>query len=367
MTGLLKDLMHEHADALAAPDLDVDAMVREGGRRVGRRRTTLVGGCAAVAVAAAVALPSVLSSAPEGTTDPLTGTFGAQDPVYAVGATLHVGGREVVLPTAVRSLVQTDHGVVHADRTGAVWSTTADGSQQVGTADRRFPQLVADGSLAAWVDTAADVPAFSVLDQTTGEVVSSALGNTSSMGTVRDEAEPAVVYALDGDVLYLRDPRGAVAWNHRTDDQRVLGDADGFTIDDVQGGQIAYQPAVQDSATPDYRVGPDLTSGRRLAAWSAFALSPGATYLLGEDEPDRATLFVVATGEAIDALPDGYAFFAGYGWVDDDTYVGIGLNKPWERTPVDLLTCDVAGACTVTAEAVGTLEDGLVLPFGEAE
>ncbi len=368
MTSLLQNLMHDRADALPAPHLDVEAMVRDGQRRVTRRRTALVGGGAAAAVVAALAIPSLLpTEARPVATDSFASALASHQPTYAVGTTLHVDGRTFAVPTAPKAMVQTDQGVVYADDKGGVWSTTSDGTLEVGATDRSNPQLVSDGSLAAWVDTADDVPAFAVLDQTTGGVISSPLNNVATTGTRRGQDSAAVVYALDGDDLYLRDPRGVVAWNHVTDDQRVLGDADGFAIDDVQDGQIAYRPREEGGSTESYRVGPDLTGGHRLEAWTGFALSPGASYLIGEDEPDRAKVFDIATGEVIDAVPDGYAFFAGYGWIDDDTYVGIGLNRPWNTTPVDLLTCEVRGGCTVSARGIGTVDGGVVLPFGEAD
>ena len=45
MTELLKDMMHDRADSLGAPDLDVLAMVREGNRRVhaGAMRSSVPG------------------------------------------------------------------------------------------------------------------------------------------------------------------------------------------------------------------------------------------------------------------------------------------------------------------------------------
>jgi hypothetical protein len=60
----------------------------------------------------------------------------------------------------------------------------------------------------------------------------------------------------------------------------------------------------------------------------------------------------------------GYGFFIGFGWVDNDTFVGIGLNEPWETSPADLLECEVHGACTVTGEAIGSIDGGLILPNG---
>ena len=47
MTGLLKDVMHDRADSLDAPDLDVAAMLRDGDRQVRRRLTGVVGAAAA--------------------------------------------------------------------------------------------------------------------------------------------------------------------------------------------------------------------------------------------------------------------------------------------------------------------------------
>ncbi len=264
----------------------------------------------------------------------------------------------------MKAFVQTTQGVVLSDTEGVVWSADGQGVVKVGRTDDRVPNLEADGPRAAWVDNSAKVPAFVVLDQASGEVVSSELTNEQGMGTLRDEANPAVIFALDGDELYVRDPRGALAWNFVTDDERVLGAANGFTIDDVRSDKIAYSSEEQSDTGSTYRVGTDLLSGKGLPVWDGFELSPGTTYLLGEDEPDKAAVFNVATGQVIDANQAGYDFFAGFGWVDDDTFVGLGLNKPYDSTPVDLLTCDVAGPCEVTAAAIGSVDDGIVLPNG---
>ena len=53
MTGLLSDVMHERAEGLERTAIDVAGIVREGDRRVRRRRTAVLGGAAALALAVA--------------------------------------------------------------------------------------------------------------------------------------------------------------------------------------------------------------------------------------------------------------------------------------------------------------------------
>lgn len=376
MTGLLKDTLEKHAQEVASPHFDVAVMVRDGHRTVRRRRTALVGGVAALAVAAGIALPQLLPggvdrAVPEPTVADGTGAFVA---AYAVGTTLYLGDRELELPTRPRTMVQTTSGVVYADEDGEVWATNTDRTDggpatrpaalPVGMTDRRFPELTADGDRAAWVETGGEVPEFAVLEHTDHSVVSSPLANDPATAPVGDARDPAVVYALDGDVVYLHDRRGAVAWNFLTDAQEVLeADADGFSIDDVQDGRIAYSPHPEDEDR--YRVGPDLRSGQAVDAWNGSVLSPAGTYLLGEDGPDSAAVFEVATGRRMGDPVTGHAFFGGYAWVDDDTYLGIGFDAEWDSSPVDILSCDVGGACETVLENLPTVQEGLRLPLGE--
>ena len=54
MTGVLKQAMDERADRLGGIPVDLDAITREGGRRVRRRRSAAVGVAGALAVTAIV-------------------------------------------------------------------------------------------------------------------------------------------------------------------------------------------------------------------------------------------------------------------------------------------------------------------------
>lgn len=95
-------------------------------------------------------------------------------------------------------------------------------------------------------------------------------------------------------------------------------------------------------------------------------LSDDGAYLLGETEPDAFAVFDVAAGtHELIGSPD-HDFLVGYRWLDRDTYLALGMSKPWDSTPVDLLRCDVVGGCTVAAPAIGSVGDGMVLPFGQS-
>ena len=94
MTELLKDLMHDRADTLGAPDLDVQGIVREGHRRVHRRRTAVVGAGVAAAVVAAIAVPTLLPEASQRATEEptLSAAFTAREASYAIGSEVHIDG-----------------------------------------------------------------------------------------------------------------------------------------------------------------------------------------------------------------------------------------------------------------------------------
>jgi hypothetical protein len=369
VTGLLKDVMHDRADSLDAPALALAAMVRDGDRRVAHRRGAAgLGLAAAAAAVVAFGLPAVWPG--DGTRaveeSPFAAAFRAHAPAYARGSTVHVDGRTFDVGHEVFALVQSSAGVVFTDPEGTVWASDGSGAPaEVGRTHATHPSLEADGSLVAWTERDGDLPVYAVLDQATGTgVVRSSLSATSGMGRLRDDPDPALVYAVDGGTVYVRDSRGLVAWDPATDAQRVVGPAGGFTVDDVKAGMIAHSTDAGRSGQATYRVGPALGEGTVLDAWNGFALSPDGRWLIGESDPDEAAVYDTTTGRATDARVDGYSFFVGYGWADEDTYVGLGLNKPYDAASVDLLSCDVGGGCTVTASGIGTVEDGVVVPLG---
>ncbi len=132
MTGLLTDVMHDRADTLDAPDLDVAAMVRDGDRRAGRRRVVgLVGLTAAsLVVAAGVTLPALLSG--DARDADVSAPVVSYDLAYAVGSTIHDGSRTVETDVRISALVQGVSGYVVADRQGRVHTVVDGESTQVG-------------------------------------------------------------------------------------------------------------------------------------------------------------------------------------------------------------------------------------------
>jgi hypothetical protein len=375
MTGLLHDLMHERADALDGPSIDVDGLVRAADRRVRRRRLALLGGTVAAAAVAALALPLALGGGDDGkdpvVTDPgLAGAFAAHEPSYAVGSVVHIQGLSVDVGRTIRAYVQTDDGVVFSDALGAVWSADGASVIQVGHVDAEVPLLRTDRPRAAWVDPLGHgdgVPLFTVLDQSIDEVVTDPLGNVAGMSVLADGKDPAVVYALDGTNAYVRDHRGAVVWDLTTGESRVLDPAaDGSTIDDVSDGVIAYTPSADTSGDGAYRIGSSLQSGIDLTLWNGYFFSPGGRYFLGEPESDDVRVIDTASGRPLPKDDQGYDYFGGYDWVDDTHYAALGVDQPYEDTRVDILSCEAAtGVCTTVAKAVGTLSGGLAIPVGE--
>jgi len=358
----LHDLMTTRSLAVEPPALDIQAIAAEGGRRVRRRR--VAAGSAVVCLSAlAVGLgPALMPDGRTGTTAAFAAAFGAAEPSYALGKVVHVDGRQFEVPTEVLAFVQTTRGVVYSDAAGDVWSATGDSDAvKVGTTTREAPRLVADGAHAAWgTAVSGGRTTWTVLDQSSGKT--KALEGDSDRGEFDND-----VQALDGTVLYLRDARGLVAWDFEAGTDRFLGAwRDDMEVVDVENGTIAHQYAAsRDAEDLTFRVGPALGEGRTVSLWNGLDLSPDATRVLGETEPDTFAVFDTASGETTELLPDGYAFFIGYRWVDAYTYLGLGLNRPWDPTPVDLLRCDVGAGCEVAAPAIGSIDAGMVLPIGK--
>ena len=155
MTGLLKDVMHDRADSLDAPDLDMVAMLRDGDRQVRRRRTGVIGAAAAsLVVVAGIAVPTLLSG--DSSRPDVAAPVVSYELAYAVGGTIHDGSRTVETGLAISALVQAPSGYVVADRQGRVHTVLDGEAQQVGRLadpDRGLSRLVSDDDVIAWVDS----------------------------------------------------------------------------------------------------------------------------------------------------------------------------------------------------------------------
>ena len=341
MTEKLKTLLHERATEpdFAMPDLE--ALVRDGDRRVRRRGAArIAGGLAVLAVAAAIAVPQ------------LGGGTGRDATVVAIA------------PGAGRSVTWATGSVIHS---GTVWSVRGQQVTEVGRTNAKHPRLVADeeGSLAGWVNTTGMGPAYLVLDQSTGETMSEGEATVRGKGGLATLAEPAYFYAIDGDTAYWRDDRGAVAVNFDSGDVRVIdaNPTDSFAILDAQDGLIAFEGLSDRGAS----VGRTPAEARPLAeSYSDMGrLSPDARYY--SSDANDPHVYDVRTGQRVRFdLHD--AFATGYEWLDARTLAVLAQQD--DQSPVQLLTCRVPeGACEVAVADLGSFDDlsaqGFSLPVGE--
>ncbi|KRF36002.1 hypothetical protein [Nocardioides sp. Soil805] len=371
MTGILEDVLHDRADSLAAPDLDVAAMVRDGERRARRGRVGVIAAVAAsVAVVGALAVPAVLPDREPGSTVAVQPR--AEPLVYAVGTSIHDGDTVIDTGVRIRALVQTESGYVVSDAAGDVLVVSGEGTDRVGRlADGEHPRFQTDGDLVAWVD-ASDGGSIAALDVSEGTTVEVALaswpGRTVVAGVERELGGAAQVAAVDGRTVYVSDRRGVLAWDpFGSGGTSLVAGPDGAEVEvvDVQNGVFAYHvrggtPAAK---TEEFRVGTDLRTGRVLPVWGG-RLSPDGGHLISETA-DVNHVYDTADGRRLPFDEGGYAFLVGYRWLDEDTYAGLGLATMESTTP-DLLTCEVAtGACTLAVGRPASVEDGLVLPISE--
>jgi hypothetical protein len=351
VTGLLKDLMHDRADRLAQPVLDLEAIARDGERRVRRRR--VVGGVTGLAgvVALAAMAPLVLDGRNGGNDQDRTAVSEAAELTWAEGDVIHVGSQAHQIGHDVHAFVATDDGYVLMDPDGAVWSWTGGRAERVGAAVKNPSSssalLVADGPWAGWVDS--DHTRFVFLDQAAGNFVRAPI----SIG--RDEGR---IFAIDGTTAYVSDQRGVVTIDLGSGEAAVIGPrAPGSEIDDVEGGLILHSLSKNDSElTVAAR---DLETDEPALGVRGGDLSPSGRYVMSENSSTQSDTFTLLQ------LPDGqdltppvaqdYDFFLGYAWSDDDTYTAFGMRgvggSDESAISIDLLTCEVdTRSCQVAGD-----------------
>ena len=370
MTGTLKDLMTERADAQSAPQIDVDAILRAGDSRVRRRRVAVGAGAVGLAAAVALGAPAVIpSSAPEpaGTMQPASGEFGEHRVTYAAGATIHYGAQSIdVSPHSVETFVQTDAGFVFIDGAGTIYFTDGDNVDEIGRSEQPYgPLLAADdtGSYVGWVDTSVRPAAEFVVYDTSvrTEVVRTAAGNQPPSQDV-GEFDIPVMEALDGERAYWHSSAGITSWDLTSNNGELLAPGANYLwLQDAAAGKLAR-------LTRDTRqivVSDDPAATAPVFDGSFADLSPNATYVY-TDVDDAMKVFDVRTGE--ERTPDhpGYPFMVLSQWLDDDRFVAVAIKAGNnESDPLDLLTCSIStGECRVAVSEVARVND-LALPTGE--
>lgn len=364
MTDLLTELMHDKADSVGAPDLDVLAMVREGNRRVGRRRNAVLGAGVAAVVVAAIAVPTMVVNGRDTARDVQpTSIFATPQPAFATGSTVHVGDRSFDVGRRVQALYVTTAGIVFADDAGTVFAT--DGTarpEEIGNADLSHGSLVGDGSRAGWIEQQdGRPPVFTVWDQTTGKRQTLEFDTAGEGATEYD----ASLFAIDGDDVYLRDARGMIRWDVESGDLTGLGRPQGAEISDVKSGVIAHTLPRDPENPVEFEVfaGTDFGGGTPLDLVQPSTLNPSGTMLLGQLYDEIAVVADTSDGSITPLDTPAYDQLNPYSWLDDDTFAAVGLKLDTDSPRRDILACDIDGACT----AVGTdLPESFVLSVGYA-
>lgn len=378
MTGTLRDVMREQADAQASPVFDVEAIAAAGNRRL--RRTRVATGSLVVAAfaLAAVGLPQLVDGA--GTTDADGLVAEAAEPFadrkvgFAAGDVIQWGEETFSVGATIAAYVQTDDGFVYTTQNGDVWLYDGRGSERIGHAANNRLRADDTGSLVAWVDLADDgAPQYVVFD--TGSRKEAARVDDGAAGPSREpEDEGAEVFAVDDVAAYWRTEDGIVRYDVATGESELVHrprpivdpadkPAQVTDIVDVAAGWIAY---VEDDEGGRMRVGTAIgkDAEQMPSGWNGV-LSPDGRYI-GVEEADEMAVYDTATTEAVTPAIDGYVFKVVYGWVDEDTAMVFGIkNLEGETYPTDFLACDIPdGACEVTS-ATELGATAFALPVGD--
>lgn len=358
MTDQLTRTLHEEADRTSLFSPDLSGIMREGRRRVVRRRTGVAGLGAAAVLALGLGVPQLIDTGrPDGGREGQVAVTESAPSTWAQGTLIHVGGESIDVEHEIHSFVETTQGYVSTDPDGNVWSTRGGETTKVGSRTQAVgTQLVADGPRVGWVEFLdGKAPRFVFLDQSSGKTVTNSDGTEVGMANENGpEASTSIrLFALDGDTAYLRDARGLVRLDVPSGSAHVLASpADGVAIDDVEKSQILHT-FTEDGEFGVTRSSRDLTGTTPTLAVDGGDLSPSARYVMSENSQrnsDDFTLVEVATGaDYTPTAKSDYAFFTGYAWIDDGSYMALGMPRVNGDPRADLLRCEVANrTCVVT-------------------
>ena len=364
MGDLLRDMMNERADTEAAPELDLDAIVRAGDRRVWRRRAVAGIGTAAAVATLTLAVPAVMDGVGNDSTPPVatqpteserSGGFATRTTTYAVDSSIYYGEEAIdVSPYRVGAFVQTDDGFVVAATDGTL--VLADGFtvEVIGQVAHRpgYAAVAGDdrGSLVTWVDDSQAAAEFVVYDTSARQVVAREPDPGAPIGDKPAEFGLPVVEALDEAIAYWHRSDGTVAYDIYSGDVRMLAEgASPQWLKDVEDGTLAFSSfddlAVVVSSDPS-------ADEPLLPAYTDDApLSLDAGYLAIDQE---GTVVVLDVTSGSDVTPTGSSREGRFvQWTGKDEYIAFGFLSSgagrFEQCGVNTQACtpatgDVDGA-----------------------
>ncbi len=348
MTGLIKETLTEHADAVTEPALDLDAVMRTGDLRIKRRRlaTRLAVAAAAVAVVAGgiTAVRVVDDSAPPAGQP---GNFTERRPTYAKDAEIHFGSETIAVgKDEIATFVQTDAGFVYVTTAGTVKAADGRRVTQLG-AGNTIKRLTVDdaGTLVGWVDSGKPRPEFVVYDVAARrEIVRTAQGTVANP----PEDKRPRVSAIDDGFAYFSTGTAIYRWNLATGANSVIDPKAGpEKLQRVDAGQFTWEVLQPPNQTQQIAVGTDLRKPPTEVydGWTSN-VSPSARYLM-TDMADEVRLFDLRTGQQLPLKFPGYVLIVPTQWQGDGSFYAVGFSQD-ETAPVDLLKCSTSKlTCTV--------------------
>jgi hypothetical protein len=366
MTGQLRTTLQTRANGLDTWEVDVNAIVGDGVRRVHRRRVTLAGGTAlALAlVAGATTLglrhhPAAAAPADD-TTIPLA---------YAVGSVIHTGDSQIDVGVPIRSMVVLDDGFMYTGPDQTVYFWQDGGAHALGHVADASTRLFSsdDGVNALWLDSQNRIDWWP--------------GYFDRILTFRGDTVEAVsaghLWWSDGHQTRIAEMPPLTTHATWPDDglghQPIVKDAAGDRIlVDVGGGLAVVRahllPPPHDPGWADFQPGTDLTGvAPQVAGVSTGDLAPDGQHWF-TDDGGRFTVYDSTDGDGQEPTYDGFVGVTPYQWLGNDTIAATGSRSSAPGGPISLLTCRVStNDCTVAVADVGNAADVVVsdgLPAG---
>jgi len=405
MSESIKNLLHRRATPVAFKPPDLEAITREGGRRI-RRRRMAVALAAVTAVVTVVLTGALIPRLGEDVPPTVPASPWPSDAVsWASGTTIYVasgaGTEQIEVGHGVRSYVRTATGFVALDETDAVYSVTQLGVTLIGRVhdsepdNKDQPRLVVNsrGTLVGWVDESAS-PTSLVL-----RIYTPLSGSARDFGGGQMSEDGVVFFAIDDHTAYWRRPDGIHEVDLDKGRDRTIVASGGLTVPDdiysfevysAENGVLAFSP--NDDGT--ILAGRSVTGARELhdfsnirqtqglsdpvrlsptGAWLSFGVLeveplPGEQMRLKRAMP---TVFNTTTGERITLnIPGNPPLAIPNIWLDDTTVqvasIGMGQQqREWPTSIVALYRCKLPEAtCQMVSEVAKPILESGALPDG---
>ncbi len=382
MTGQLRTTLNARAHDLEAWEADLDAIVRDGARRVRRRRVAIAGGLAGVL--AVVGGTAALATRGH-TTRPQPAGQDVRPLSYAVGSVIHTGSGTIDVGKKVVSYVPTHWGFVfstpdrdlYLERDGEVRPiTTFDGTPSHLATDTSAIVVGDDGMLTAWFDGSRiqTWPGYRTSDS--DEV--DALDKTNSFNAADSwpADQPPRIEAVSDGHMWFWDGRETWVAAVRPSSSTAGWPDSGFptpdTVQDAAGDKIlvrvgdglAVTEADLAPQSPTWDGGTDLSGVEpQVPGLSTGDLAPDGEHWFSHDN-DEFAVFDSATGQRQEPAHPAFAFAAPYQWLGDGTMAVLATKGTSDDPQIWLLTCRVStNDCEVAAPHIGGYDD-VALPVG---